>query len=242
MSYARSAELYDLLYDWKDYAGEAERVRQLVARRLPEAASLLDVACGTGRHLEVLRNWFTVEGLDAEAGLLAVARRRLPGVPLHHADMRSFALDRRFDVVTCLFSAIGYMQTPEALFEAIATMSRHLAPGGLLIVEPWLSPDVFDTKHISGPTIGQGPEIAVVRMNGGRVEGRLSILDFHYLVGRPGSVEYFTEIHSVGLFTDDEYRAAFVAAGLAVEHDPDGLMGRGLWVGRSLDAGDAPPH
>jgi SAM-dependent methyltransferase len=232
MSYRRSAELYDLLYGWKDYAGEAERIRQLVSERLPQAASLLDVACGTGRHLEVLRNWYTVEGLDAEAGLLAVARRRLPGVPLHHADMRSFSLDARFDVVTCLFSAIGYMQTPAALSEAVATMSRHLAPGGMLIVEPWLAPDVFETRHIGGPTIGQGPEIAVVRMNGNRVEGRLSILDFHYLVGRPGTVEYFTETHSVGLFTNDEYRDAFVAAGLSVEHDPDGLMGRGLWIGR----------
>jgi len=39
------------------------------------------------------------------------ARTRLPGVPLFEGDMRSFELDRRFDAVTCLFSAIADMQS-----------------------------------------------------------------------------------------------------------------------------------
>jgi ubiquinone/menaquinone biosynthesis C-methylase UbiE len=47
------------------------------------AGSLLDVACGTGKHLEQLMRWYQVEGLDLDDGLLAIARERLPGVPLH---------------------------------------------------------------------------------------------------------------------------------------------------------------
>jgi SAM-dependent methyltransferase len=231
MSYTRSAEFYDLLYHWKDYAAESERLRELVAARNPDAKTLLDVACGSGRHLEYLRRWYEVEGLDAEAGLLDVARGRLPGIELHAGNMRDFALPRRFDVVTCLFSAIGYMHTLADLGAAVATMAAHLAPGGLLIVEPWFSAERFDPRHIGGPQVGEGTDIKVVRMNGSRVEGRLSVMDFHYLVGRPGHVEHFTETHTLALFSDDEYRASFVAAGLHVEHDPDGLMGRGLWLG-----------
>ncbi len=45
----KSAELYDLFYDWKDYRAEAEKVRELVAARNPDARTLLDVACGTAR-------------------------------------------------------------------------------------------------------------------------------------------------------------------------------------------------
>jgi hypothetical protein len=57
-------------------------------------------------------------------------------------------------------------------------------------------------------------------------------MDFHHLIGRPGSVEYVVQEHSLALYTDDEYRAALEAAGLAVEHDEEGPMGRGLWIGR----------
>jgi SAM-dependent methyltransferase len=232
MSYSISADIYDLLYEWKDYAAEAERIREVVAARVPRASTLLDVACGTGRHLEHLRRWYAVEGLDADEGLLEGARRQLPDVPFHAGDMRDFDLGRRFEVVTCLFSAIGYMHTPADLAQAMATMARHVEPGGVVLVEPWLSPDVFDPHHIGGPTIGEGQDIKVVRMNGSRVDGRLSVMDFHHLIGRPGTVEYVVEEHTLALYTDDEYHTALEAAGVAVEHDEEGLMGRGLWIGQ----------
>jgi hypothetical protein len=43
-------------------------------------------------------------------------------------------------------------------------------------------------------------------------------------------VEHFTELHELGLFTVEQHLAAFRAAGLAAEHDPEGPMGRGLYV------------
>jgi SAM-dependent methyltransferase len=102
-----SNEFYDAIYSHKDYAAEAARVHELIRHRCPGARTLLDVACGTGRHLEQLRAWYHVEGLDLDTRLLAAAQARLPAVLLHEADMRDFALGCRFDAITCLFSAIG---------------------------------------------------------------------------------------------------------------------------------------
>ncbi|MEJ7803674.1 MAG: class I SAM-dependent methyltransferase [Candidatus Limnocylindria bacterium] len=157
----KSAELYDLFYNWKDYRAEAEKVRELVAARNPHARTLLDVACGTGSHLVHLRDWYTVEGIDLDPGLLTVAARRLPEVTLHEADMREFDLRRTFDVVTCLFSSIGYVETTDGLSRAVEAMTRHLAPSGVLIVEPWFAPSTFDPDFMgrvsslpSGPTCG----------------------------------------------------------------------------------------
>lgn len=228
----KSADLYDLFYDFKDYAAEADAIREIVRSRRSEARTLLDVACGTGRHLEQLRASFDAEGVDLDAGLLHVAAARLAGVPLHRGDMRVVDLGRTFDVVTCLFSSIGYMQTTEDLSLAAATLVRHLAPGGVLIVEPWLTPSAFDPDHVAGMSVVEAPGLRAVRTNSSRVEDGRSIMDFHYLVARAGSVEHLVETHVLGLFTDDEYRAAFEHAGLEVEHDPDGLTGRGLWIGR----------
>ena len=230
--FTKSAAFYDALYSWKDYASEVQKIREVVATRAPDAATLLDVACGTGHHMSLLREWFDVEGVDLEPSLLEVARSRLPGVPLHLGDMRTFNLGRQFDVVTCLFSSIGYMQTPEDLLHALVNMAGHLAPGGVMLVEPWLSPDRFDPTHLPKALTAEGDGFTVVRMNDSRVEGRFSIMRFHYLVGTPGKVEHFTEEHEVALYTTDEYAAAFAAAGLDAELDPEGLMGRGLWIAR----------
>lgn len=133
--------LYDRIYDFKDYAREAARLHELVQERAPGARTLLDVACGTGKHLEQLRAWYEVEGLDLDPELLAIARDRLPDVPLHEADMVDFDLGRRFDAVTCLFSSIGYVLTGKRLRSAAAAIARHVEPGGVLAVEPWITPE-----------------------------------------------------------------------------------------------------
>jgi ubiquinone/menaquinone biosynthesis C-methylase UbiE len=90
MSYGRSARWYDTIYSFKDYAAEADSLRALLAQHRPGARRLLDVACGTGEHLRHLRAHFAVEGIDASPDMLAIARAKLPGMPLHLADMRSF--------------------------------------------------------------------------------------------------------------------------------------------------------
>jgi len=224
-----SARIYDAVYSWKDYTGEAERIHELVQAKKPGAATLLDVACGTGAHLAELRGRYRCEGLDLEPALLAVARERLPDVPVHEGDMRDFDLGRRFDAVTCLFSSIGYMQTVEELDAAVAAMARHLEPGGVLLVEPWLTPAAV-RKHVGAVFVDE-PELKIARVNTIEVDGRRSSFEFHYLVGTPDSVEHFTERHDLSLFTIEEQLAAFRAAGLAVEHDEEGLMGRGLYIG-----------
>ena len=119
------------------------KLRDIVRRVTPAASTLLDVACGTGRHLEFLQQHFQVEGLDLSPDMLEVARARCPGVPFHEGSFVDFHLGRLFDAVTCLFGSIGYAGTPDGLHQAIGSMARHLKPGGVLIVEPWLMPPAF---------------------------------------------------------------------------------------------------
>ena len=75
-------------------------------------------------------------------------------------------------------------------------------------------------------------ELQVVRMSVGRVEGRRSVIDFHYLIAQPGQIQHRTETHTMGLFTNPVYRSAFERAGLSTDHDSTGPTGRSLWVGQ----------
>src|SRR5919107_548502 len=109
--YTRSAQLYDVLYHFKNYHAESEKLHSLIRQHNPSAKTLIDVACGTGKHLECLRRYYRVEGLDLSRELLDITRERCPEVTLHQDDMLTFSLGHNFDVVTCLFSAIAYVKT-----------------------------------------------------------------------------------------------------------------------------------
>jgi SAM-dependent methyltransferase len=189
------------------------------------------VACGTGRHLEYLKDRYDIEGLDLSPKLLAIARQRLPGIRFHHADMTAFDLGKPFDIVTCLFSSIGYVRTPENLSRAVTCMASHLKPGGLLVIEPWFTPDVWRPGTVHAIFIDE-PALKIARINSSFVTGRLSVFDLHYVIGTPVGTEHLVEHHELGLFTTDEMLAALAAVGLEVTFEPKGLMGRGLFIGR----------
>src|SRR6266496_422653 len=104
--YDKFTRYYDAAHHFKSYETECARLVSFIRNHLGNAMSLLDVACGTGKHLECLRHSFTVEGADINPNFLTLARQRLPGIPLHEADMMTLNLGKTFDVVTCLFASI----------------------------------------------------------------------------------------------------------------------------------------
>jgi SAM-dependent methyltransferase len=228
------AEVYDLIYrGQKDYAAEARSIADLVRARNPAATSILDVACGTGEHLAHLRSYFCdVAGVELSEQMLAQARRKLPGVPLYRGDMRDFDLGRQFDAACCMFSSIGYMSSIDELTAAAARMAAHVTPGGLLIVEPWLTPEVWRDGYVSQESYQNGDRL-LVRMSHSGTDGRRSRIRMHYLLGDPTGIRHFEDQHDLMLFTHDEYERALTSAvGLKgrVTFQPNGPTGRGLYL------------
>jgi SAM-dependent methyltransferase len=235
--FEKTARYYDKIYAFKDYAAEVAKLTKVVRERIGDRkGSLLDVACGTGKHLEFLAESFDVEGLDISEELLALARERLPDVPLHCGDMRSFRLPRRFDAITCLFSAIGYMTDVDDLVRALETMADHLNSGGLLIVEPWITPDEWRPNTVHALLVDE-PELKIARVSTSppAVDGRLSCVDLHHLIGTSEGTWHVVERHELALYTVDEMTSAFEVCGLDADYDPDGLTGRGLYVAQRVE-------
>ena len=232
--YAEAAEFYDLLYqDQKDYPAEAQFLRTEILAASPGACSLLDVGCGTGAHARALIDaGFEVDGLDLEPRFVEIAQSKCPEGRFEVGNMTNFALPRRYDVVTCLFSVIGYARTLDKLFDAIRCMADHLGESGVLIVDPWFEAGQLTDGWIV-TIVGKRDDLTVCRMSRTVVDGAVSRLEFEYLIGRAGGLERRSEIHELGLFSQAEMEAAFRSAGLTVERKPESLRTRGLYVGRA---------
>jgi SAM-dependent methyltransferase len=234
MSHTEASPYYDAIYEaMKDYAAEAERLRHLLDRYAQRPlGELLDMACGTGLHDQYLKDHYYVEGADLSPSQLAIARRRCPDLVFHQADMTSFDLGRDYDAVTCLFSAIGHVITEEKLRAAVAAMTAHVRPGGLVAIEPFIDPSDFRPGHISVEQ-GNDGDTHVVRVSYSERAGNLLKVTMHHYISAAGKVSVDDPLlMDIAMFTDDQIRDAMESAGLEVFHDPEGLMGRGLYIGR----------
>jgi SAM-dependent methyltransferase len=229
-NYLQSAELYDAIYHFKNYQRESQRLHSLIDRIVPGARNLLDVACGTGEHAKFLKQYYAVDGIDLNDSYIEAARTKNPSGNYRCADMRDFDLGASYDVVLCLFSAIGYVQNVESLERAIGCMVRHVRPGGSLMIEPWVPPSLWKPGALSINT-GEIKDGLVCRMALSRREGNLSVISLHYLHGSRHGVRHYSEQLELGLFTEEQMLHGFQQAGMSASFEPDGLIGRGIYIG-----------
>jgi ubiquinone/menaquinone biosynthesis C-methylase UbiE len=227
----KTSQYYDLIYSYKDYRKEAKSLVAIINKNLLSGGNrLLDVACGTGHHIMYMTEHYETEGIDLSEEMLMIARRRTPNVAYHHADMIDFNLHRKYDIVTCLFSSIGYVKTMDNLKKALTCMADHLVPGGVLLIEPWFTPKAWVPGTVHANFVDE-PDLKIARVSTSLVKGRISFFDFHYLLGTPEGTEHFIERHELGLFKAEEMWAAITEVGLEVTFDKKGLTDRGLYIG-----------
>jgi SAM-dependent methyltransferase len=136
--YDRMAEL-DELHWW--YRARREVLAALIARRipLPKDARLLEIGCGTGHNLAMLKRFGRVDAVEIDPAARALASRRLghavldaplpelPGVP-----------DRAYDLIACL-DVIEHIERDR---EALAGVAAKLRSGGRVLITvpafPWM--------------------------------------------------------------------------------------------------------
>jgi len=131
------ARVYDRLMDDVPYEGWARFVLAVLGAEGCFPRSVLELGVGTGSALApFLERGLEAAGVDASAAMLARARAKLPDVPLLQADVRSFDLGRRFDLVYSAFDSLNNLTDPADLAAALGCARAHLNPGG------WLAADL----------------------------------------------------------------------------------------------------
>ena len=163
MVFNEYASYYDLLYSDKDYESEAAYINSLLKKYRPDAKSILELGCGTGRHASLLaEQGYHVLGLDQSEEMLeratrrsAVGGRKSDGAAhFQKADIRSFELQEKFDVAVALFHVMSYLPTDEDFATVIKNVHRSLNTQGVFIFDTWYGPAV----------LMQRPEIRVKHM------------------------------------------------------------------------------
>lgn len=145
---AGSAEHYvdAALYDFEYRRRRADvRFYRSMARALTgDSGHVLELACGSGRITSgLLRDGHTVVGLDISQPMLARASSRIQRLGLAcrkrallvRADMRRFALGRKFPLIIMAFNSFEHLYTRPEAEALLANVRAHLAPKGTFIFD-----------------------------------------------------------------------------------------------------------
>jgi ubiquinone/menaquinone biosynthesis C-methylase UbiE len=212
------AEVYDSLMSVIPYSYWVDYVERLWFRFETKPRRVLDLACGTGNVLlELLERGFEVEGADASAAMLDIARRKVPAeVPLWCQDARALDIPGEpFEACVCLFDSLNYLLTLPDLHRAFQSIHRHLAPGSTLVFDMnairALETGMFDQKGT-----GNDPSLDYEWHSAWERTSRLCTIRMEFRVHDRGGTRVLHETHVQRGYTIEEIRGGLRDSGFEV--------------------------
>jgi SAM-dependent methyltransferase len=196
---------YDLLYRDKDYAAEAEYVRNLLRRQGVESGDLLEFGSGTGKHGRLLaQQGYNVHGIESSAEMVAAAQLT-PGFTCQQGDILTIRMDRTYSAVLSLFHVISYQTTNKQLEAVFVTAAAHLKPGSLFVFDFWYNPTVCAQKPAVRVKRMSDDQVEITRIAEPVIHANENRVDVHYTIFarelRTGVVHTLQEVHPMRYFS-----------------------------------------
>ena len=234
------AHYYDLIYRDKDYEKEANFVHGLIQKYSPNARTILELGCGTGRHAELLASkGYKVLGIDMSREMLESANRRLNNLEkkeqrsklsFDQGDIRTYRIDHRFDVVISLFHVMSYQTTNKDLQDVLKTAKVHLKSGGIFIFDCWYGPAVLTDRPVVRVKRLEDDAMQVTRIAEPETHPNENGVDVHYQIfiknKETGAIEEFKETHRMRYLFKPEIDLLFEQAGFEFVDSFEWMTGR----------------
>ncbi len=208
--FKKYSSYYDLLYGSKDYQGEAEYIHQLIQSVAPNAKTILDLGCGTGKHDFCLAELgYQVDGVDFSTSMIEIAEQNLQAqfqkqkenLSFSVGDVRSFQNDKKYDVVVSLFHVMSYQTSNADLQAAFETAKSHLKDGGIFIFDFWYGPGVLTDPPVVRVKRLEDPQIHITRIAEPVLHPNDNCVDVNYNIfikdKGTGAVEELKETHKM---------------------------------------------
>ena len=221
------ASVYDYIYMWKDYHKEAHRIVENLRAVGCADGLLLELACGTGRHLEHFTNYEKI-GVDLCEESLMLASFRDPKANFVCADMRSVhnQICQKIDVLLMLFGAVSYI-SPEEISSFFGRCVELMNDDAVVVLEPWYE-DVDEGGFLH---VYDSKDLKICRLSDVQDVGNQTVMEFAFMISRAGGhVERLTDKEYLWNHRLDVLEQQLANTGLICIRKTAGFTGpKGLW-------------
>lgn len=203
------SKYYNLLYQDKDYAKEADYISSLIKTFSPGTKNILELGCGTGKHASLLnKNGYDILGIDLSNTMLERAKEI--GVNCAVGDVRNFRADRKFDSIISLFHILSYQTTDEDVLNFFETAAFHLDSNGIIVFDVWYKPAVLAQVPEKRVKELENDEIKVIRYCTPNLIAEKSVVEVNYTIEitdkATNEKEVLKEVHPMRYFSSEEIK------------------------------------
>ena len=131
-NYDYFAEFYDFI------CGNSNKFINYIKNKVAgksKIKSILEIACGTGNVLIPFSRKYQCYGIDFSKNMLKIARKKSKRIEFKLADMRNFKLNKKFDLVFCVYDSINHLLTKKEWKQTFNRVHEHLNKKGLFLFD-----------------------------------------------------------------------------------------------------------
>ena len=210
------SKYYDILNSGKDYETEASFIINLIKKNKPDAKTILNIGCGTGRHdIFLAEAGFEITGIDQSAKMIAIAKEQFKSTDhkFLQADAKTLNLNKKFDVVISLFHVLSYQNANSDVQDFFQTIHKHLSSSGIAIFDYWYGPAVLNIKPETRVRKASTSEFNVERKATTKliVEKNIAEVTFDFNIQNKSEKKILKEIHPMRYFFTPELDLFFSA-------------------------------
>ncbi|MFH1286373.1 MAG: class I SAM-dependent methyltransferase [Candidatus Magasanikbacteria bacterium] len=226
--YKKYAKFYDKVYSNKSYDNEVEFICSVIKNFKIKGENLLDMACGTGIHTKKFaEKGYNATGADINPEMIKIAKQKTNEVQYFEGAMQSFKSSNKFDIITCLFTAINYNKNIEELKETISNFYHLLNEDGIVIFDQGIIKGKDKDKQGAFVDTYSEDNLQVARISQwspSRKNPDIYNANFLMFVKENGKVDFEIDEHELGIFSVEETKELMISQGFTVKIYDDFTM------------------
>lgn len=182
-----------------------------------QVKSSLDFGCGSGEHVNALKDHIAITGIDISNAMVEVAKKRFPGCNFLQGDLRSFQNHTKVDSLICMFGTFNYMIDDEEIVASLKNLSENLKTNGIAVFEIWSIYPIqkIKRKPISPVSLSRVGDLMIKRNRGFKistgVDGIENIVEVNFIFNLDKKV--IKDKHKMRVFSENEFQIHLQSAG-----------------------------
>jgi ubiquinone/menaquinone biosynthesis C-methylase UbiE len=220
--YKQLANYYDKFYYIKNYKNEVDFILEIFKRYKIKMKSILDVACGTGNHANLLASkGFNIVGVDLNEEILKIARKKVKKGVFVKGDMKNLntVVSGEYDAALLLFNSILYNTNKHDFMKTLKGIYNHLRKGGVFIFDLFTEQNFFEG---SSNFFFEDKKSFGFKHVKKRIKGKYIEISNYYLIKDGNTfIASSNNINKLGIFSEKEVKLMMKNQGFKVKifHD-----------------------